>query len=144
MTIFTKQEQRFLLFLVITFFIGLGIKIVRMNLQDEPDEAWANERQQILAEFNEKSAMLLKEDSTLAVTKKNNSITKKSLTTKININSANAEELQLLPRIGPTLAENIVTYREAHGPFKTIDDIQNVKRIGPKTFEKLKLYITVE
>ncbi len=144
MTLFTKQEQRFLLFLVITFFIGASIKIVRMNGQDEPDDAWEKERQQILADFNGKSAALLKEDSSVAVTKKNSGITKKSLTGKININTANAEELQLLPRIGPVMAKNIILYREKHGPFKTIDDIQNVKRVGPKTFEKLKIYISIE
>lgn len=144
MTIFTKQEQRFLLFLIITFFIGLGIKYVRGTMKTEPNEEWAQERQRILADFNEKSEQLLKEDSTLFVSAVNDGITKRSLTTKININTANAAEFQLLPRVGPVLSEAIIQYREEHGPFQKIDDIQNVKRIGPKTFEKIKPYITVE
>lgn len=63
---------------------------------------------------------------------------------KININTASEAELQQLPRIGPTLAKNIVEYREKNGPFKTIEEIKNVPRIGDKTFEGLRDLITVE
>lgn len=61
----------------------------------------------------------------------------------ININSASLEELDVLPGIGPAYAQKIIDYREANGGFKTIDEIQNVKGIGPKTFEKMKDQITV-
>ncbi len=61
----------------------------------------------------------------------------------ININTASAEELQKLPRIGPSTAKKIIEYREEHGDFKTIDEIKNVPRIGEKTFDKLKDMITV-
>lgn len=63
---------------------------------------------------------------------------------KININTASEAELQQLPRIGPALAKSIVEYREKYGPFKKIDEIKNVPRIGDKTFEGLKDLITVE
>ncbi|MBI3359814.1 MAG: helix-hairpin-helix domain-containing protein, partial [Chloroflexi bacterium] len=63
---------------------------------------------------------------------------------KININTASAEELEALPQIGPATAAKIVDYRTAHGPFKTIEEITNVKGIGPATFEKIKALITVE
>lgn len=62
---------------------------------------------------------------------------------KININTATAAELETLPRIGPTMAQRIVEYREASGPFKTIEDIQNVPGIGPTTFAAIKDLITV-
>jgi len=62
---------------------------------------------------------------------------------KININTAKAMELELLPGIGPGYAKRIVEYREANGSFNAIEDITNVKGIGPATFEKLKDYITV-
>ncbi len=62
---------------------------------------------------------------------------------KININTANAMELELLPGIGPGYAKRIVEYREANGSFSAIEEITNVKGIGPATFEKLKDYITV-
>jgi competence protein ComEA len=62
----------------------------------------------------------------------------------ININTASAQDLENLPNIGPTKAEQIITYREQNGSFKTINDIQNVPGIGPSTFEKLKELITVD
>jgi competence protein ComEC len=62
---------------------------------------------------------------------------------KININTASQKELETLPRVGPKTAQNIINYRNEHGPFKTIHDITNVSRIGEKTFENLRPYITV-
>jgi competence protein ComEA len=61
----------------------------------------------------------------------------------ININTATTAELETLPRIGPTMAQRIVEYREANGPFAAIEDIQNVPGIGPATFEGMKDRITV-
>ncbi len=61
----------------------------------------------------------------------------------ININTASATELESLPRIGPATAQKIIAYREANGPFQTIEDIQNVPGIGPATFEGFKDMITV-
>lgn len=62
----------------------------------------------------------------------------------ININTASVADLELLPRIGPTIAQAIVDYRETNGKFKTIAEIDNVYRIGPKTFEAIKALITVK
>ncbi len=64
-------------------------------------------------------------------------------TTQVNINTATATELETLPRIGPTTAQRILEYREANGPFATIEDIQNVPGIGPATFEGFKDMIMV-
>jgi competence protein ComEA len=64
--------------------------------------------------------------------------------TLVNINTAPAVELETLPRIGPTLAGRIVEYREANGPFETVEQIQNVPGIGPATFEGLRDLIAVE
>lgn len=63
--------------------------------------------------------------------------------TQVNINTATAAELETLPRIGPTTAQRILEYREANGPFATIEDIQNVPGIGPATFEGFQDMITV-
>jgi competence protein ComEA len=60
----------------------------------------------------------------------------------ININTATTAELQVLPRIGPVTAQDIVDYREANGPFETIEEIQDVPGIGPATFEGIKDLIT--
>ena len=65
-------------------------------------------------------------------------------TTKININTASVEELQTLKGIGPATAKSIILYREEYGAFSAIEEIMNVKRIGEKTFAKIKERITVE
>jgi competence protein ComEA len=56
----------------------------------------------------------------------------------ININTATKDELVALPGIGPAKAQAIVDYRKVHGPFKTVEDLKDVKGIGAKRFEKLK------
>ena len=53
------------------------------------------------------------------------------------------KELVSLPGIGPTLAQRIIDYREQNGLYKTIEDIQKVKGIGPAIFEKIRKLITV-
>ena len=62
---------------------------------------------------------------------------------RINLNTATVEELDALPGVGPSTAQNIITYREIHGGFAAPEEIMNVKRIGEKTYEKLKDYISV-
>jgi competence protein ComEA len=62
----------------------------------------------------------------------------------VNINTATLAELDTLPRIGPAIAQRIIDYREANGPFTTIEQIMNIKGIGPATFDKLKDLITVK
>lgn len=66
-----------------------------------------------------------------------------SLGNLININTATQAELESLPGIGPALAQRVIAYREANGPFQSIEDIMKVSGIGPKTFEKIKDLITV-
>ena len=61
----------------------------------------------------------------------------------VDINYASLDELDKLPGIGPTTAQNIVDYREENGLFRRIEDIVNVPGIGPATFEDIEDLITV-
>jgi competence protein ComEA len=62
----------------------------------------------------------------------------------IDINTASRSELDLLPGIGPALADAIITYRQNAGGFTKKEDIVNVPGIGPKSYEKLEPLITVD
>jgi competence protein ComEA len=62
---------------------------------------------------------------------------------KININTAEAWLLESLPGIGETLAQRIVDYRIANGYFQRIEDLKNVRDIGPAVFDKVKDKIAV-
>jgi len=62
---------------------------------------------------------------------------------KININTADASELQKLTGIGPGKAKSIIDYRNKNGPFKNVDDLLNVSGIGEKTLEKIRDEIVV-
>jgi len=61
----------------------------------------------------------------------------------ININTADARALDALPGIGPSKAKAILAYRLQHGPFDSVDALQNVKGIGQKTVERLRGFATV-
>lgn len=60
----------------------------------------------------------------------------------IDINTASASRLDELPGIGPGKAQAIVEYRQAKGPFRTPEELKNVKGIGQKTYDGLKDRIT--
>ncbi len=63
---------------------------------------------------------------------------------KVNLNTADLATLETLPGIGPTIAQRIVDYRQAHGPFERIEDVMEVSGIGPATFEKIRDLVTIE
>jgi competence protein ComEA len=61
----------------------------------------------------------------------------------INVNTATPTELEELPGIGPVLAEAIVSYREEHGPFTSVDQLEDVSGIGPVTLGEIRDLVTV-
>lgn len=61
----------------------------------------------------------------------------------ININTGDISELTKINGVGETKAQNIISYREKNGQFKTVEEIKNVDGIGDKTFEKMKDSIKV-
>lgn len=63
---------------------------------------------------------------------------------KLNVNTASAEQLTMLPGIGKATAKNIMDYRTQNGNFKAVDDLLKVKGIGDKTLEKIKSYVILD
>ncbi|MCZ6727793.1 MAG: helix-hairpin-helix domain-containing protein [Acidobacteria bacterium] len=61
----------------------------------------------------------------------------------VNINSAGLDELMLLPRVGETVAQRIVDFRQENGDFKSTEDLLLVKGIGDKTFEHMAPHVSV-
>lgn len=62
----------------------------------------------------------------------------------VNINTATNAELDTIPGIGPVLAERIIAWRTANGPFKSTDDLRKVSGIGDKTLQDIKPYVTTQ
>ena len=75
-------------------------------------------------------------------TSANDEIISSPLKGKININTADLETLCQLPGIGEVSAQRIIDYREANGPFLTIEEIKNVDGFGNKRFDAIKPYVT--
>src|SRR5687768_10065801 len=67
---------------------------------------------------------------------------RKQLQGVVNLNTATAAELQLLPGVGPAKAEQILAYRKQR-PFRTIEELARIKGIGRKTVNKLRPHLTV-
>lgn len=61
----------------------------------------------------------------------------------IDINAADVAQFDTLPGIGPSLAERIISYRDEHGPFATIEALGDVSGIGPALLEKIRSLVTV-
>ena len=62
---------------------------------------------------------------------------------RTNLNSATAEQLQRLPRIGPALAGRIIEYRRVHGRFRSAGELTEVRGIGDKTMERLAPWVHI-
>jgi competence protein ComEA len=61
----------------------------------------------------------------------------------VNVNTATSQQLQLLPRIGPSVAQRILDYRKENGKFDSVEDLMLVRGIGESTFAQLKPYVSL-
>jgi competence protein ComEA len=160
----TKRELIIIGFLFITFTAGLLLKYSGWKTRGDFNYSRSDNafEQQIKTAFTElednKTAPKLTEQKqtiseemkkfsdSLITMKEGDTKDKKQLKPgrKININTAYAGDLELLPGVGGIMAERIIEYREQKGGFQRVDDIKKVKGIGDKKFEQIKEYIVVE
>lgn len=136
----TKQEKYIILFLILSFVAGMGIRYYKMYFIEYPNPQIVDYQRldSLRQEFIKQShADTIK--NRIAQQAKN----KSAKYPIVNINTATLNELTVLPRIGPVLGERIIKYREENGPFKSTKDLCNVRGIGDKTYDRLKAYITI-
>jgi competence protein ComEA len=62
---------------------------------------------------------------------------------RVDINTADIEELDELPEVGPSTAESIIEYRQTNGQFSSVDELEEIPGIGPETLEKIAPFATV-
>jgi competence protein ComEA len=62
---------------------------------------------------------------------------------RVDINTADIEELDELPEVGPSTAESIIQYRQTNGQFSSVDELEEIPGIGPETLEKIAPFATV-
>ncbi len=135
---FTRTEAQVLLFLTGTFLLGLGLKSMRGPAGPVPGGLPATTRSD--STFAARSA--LANDPSHAPRTASAARTKTPpAANSISINSSSKDELMRLPGIGPAYAERIIAFRTEHGPFRTLEEVQNVKGIGPRTFERIKPFL---
>jgi competence protein ComEA len=61
----------------------------------------------------------------------------------LDLNAVNEADLDGLPGIGPAKAKSIIVYREAHKGFRTVDELLEVKGIGPALYERIRPLVAV-
>ncbi|HEX2181317.1 MAG TPA: helix-hairpin-helix domain-containing protein [Rubrobacteraceae bacterium] len=62
---------------------------------------------------------------------------------QVNINTADVEELDELPEVGPATAEAIVEHRRTSGMFRSVQELEEIEGIGPTTLEEIEPFATV-
>lgn len=156
----TKTEVKTILFVIVTFILGLGLNIAKIdfsvnpikkfnyNFQDSLFDA-LNSRQpestdtlKIIEKMVDSEQELLDFSKHKKESKKNKSLTLKL--SSININNADVGTLTKLPGIGVKTAEKIIKLREKKSRISSIEELTEVKGIGKKKLSKIKKYIYVD
>lgn len=133
----TNGERNVLFGLALLLCLGLAARYVQRRARPLPDVDYAAESYLFAQASKAATAEQTRSDTTSL------SAGTQALSTPINPNTATSTELQRLPGIGPALAERVIAYREAHGPFRRVQDLTRVRGIGTKTLARLKPYLVV-
>ena len=149
----TRGECNVILVLAFLSGLGLAARYVQSQAQPLPSVDYAEAEllfQQAseapLAEAAEEAPLAPGAETTAETAPRPLVYTPKSAppAASINLNTATASELQRLPRIGPKMAARILAYREAHGAFRRVQDLVQVRGIGTKTLAQLTPYLIIK
>jgi len=138
---FTRTEAQVLLFLSVTFLLGIGVRLYKGAVQ--PDIPIHRDYAAADSVFGTRSAGVLSGATARTSLPQSDSGAALQIGS-INLNAADKEELMRLPGIGPVYAERIIAFRGQHGRFRSIDDLEKVKGIGPKKLAKLRPYLRLD
>ncbi len=143
---FTSQQRKALWFVVIVFAGAVAVQYIQFYFFPPPAVDFSEfekefyRKRDSLARFFAEASKESREQN-VAPNRHQDSAGEDA---PVNINTADATELEKLPRIGPKMAQRIISYRNRYGPFRHKEDLMKVKGIGKKTFEKLKDLITIQ
>jgi competence protein ComEA len=157
---FTQTEIKVVLFLVVSFLIGFGIKIYKEE-SAEDNQTYDYSKEDSLFNYYRKNAEKnLEKEKQKRTTKKFDSkaevldfksdgfAEEKKLPPpaekSIDINKANLETLIRLPGIGEITAQKIIDLRTERGKFNSLDDLMDVKGIGKSKFNKIKKFLYIK
>lgn len=154
----TETELKIVLFLVISFLIGISYKTFFksdseseykvFNYEEEDQKFYASDDKKNISdsvksdnkEVDYKQEVLNFNERSFKNVQKKEVLTEKSL----NLNTAKLNELVNLPGIGEKTAQKILEYRQQHKRFKNVNELLNVKGIGESKLEKIKKYIYID
>ncbi len=136
----SRQEERFLLVLLGLFIVGSGVWYVRRTAASGERMDWRRQQQRLQTAFQAPAA---KAEPPMPAAPPLTS-KQRAISTKININSASAKELERLPRVGPVMAQRILSFRTEHGPFRSVEDLKQIKGIGEKTLARIRDRVTID
>lgn len=143
----TKQERIIVVFLVVIFVLNAGIHIVTGDRTESHSAAAAENVSSdslFLAKVALVEALVQAEDDSASEASESPDVqqmVEQRDSLKVNINLADEQTLEKLPRIGPVMAKRIIAHRENYGYFTSIQDLLEVKGIGPATASQLKPHI---
>lgn len=149
----TRGECNVILVLAFLFALGLAARYLQSEAQPLPSANYAEAERLFqhaseapLAEAAAEAAPDSVAEATADTAPQPRVYTPKSTppAASVNLNTATATELQRLPRIGPKMAARIIAYREAHGAFRRVQDLVQVRGIGKKTLAQLTPYLIVD
>jgi len=155
---FTQTEIKVILFLLVVLLIGGGIKLFISSKENYVYKNFDYSSQDSLftasgsddnADSGGSNASVnkLTKENILGIKKDDfNQRAPKSVPPErsINLNNANADELASIPGVGKVTAQNIIKARNQKGRFNRLEELLEVKRIGSKTFDKIKRYLYID